>query len=239
MSHPRQPSEKTQTHQARKAAKNSWKAVGYRKEERKEAHKPNGSKALRVPLCSSPFPCFLFSPFAPPSFQEETKRFIDFSLSLFCFPLQKHMQPAPPSAASPTAPVAGGGVFVKVEKRDLLRYLGNRVRIELDDNTIICGRLVSVSASGNVVLTDAERERSRKRRRGEESAYRTAKPAVSWECYASVIFLRGSCISGVYYTSGLTTDKAVVSQVTGGRDGRMSRAIEMANASPAVGFSRA
>lgn len=125
---------------------------------------------------------------------------------------------------------------MKIEKKDLLRYLGNRVRLELDDHSVLCGRLVSVSASGNVVITDAERERTRKRRRS-ASREQHSTSAVSRECYASVVYLRGSCISAIFYTSGVTTDKGVISQITGGRrEAHVSRTIELANASPAVRF---
>lgn len=140
------------------------------------------------------------------------------------------MQSSPaPAAASAAAP---GAMLFKIEKKDLLRYLGNRVRLELDDRSVLTGKLVSVSASGNIILTDPERERTRKRQRGEDAG---APSRVSRECYASVIFVKDSSITAVLYTSGVTTDKNVVNRI-GGREEQVSRSIEAANASPAVGM---
>lgn len=43
---------------------------------------------------------------------------------------------------------------VKVDKKSLLEYLGYRITVELDDRSTVTGRLVSLSPTGNLILTD-------------------------------------------------------------------------------------
>lgn len=121
------------------------------------------------------------------------------------------------TAASPSAPLAA-------EKRSLVTYVGNRIRVTLDDASVLCGRLVSLSSCGNLVLTDVERQRMLKRRRNRDGAHETAR-----ECYAAVLFVRGSSVTAIGYDSGITTDKSVIDHI-GGREANSSRMVQLANA---------
>ncbi|KAG5472522.1 hypothetical protein LSCM1_03923 [Leishmania martiniquensis] len=125
------------------------------------------------------------------------------------------------AAASPSAAMA-------VEKRNLIMYVGNRVRVTLDDASVLSGRLVSLSSSGNLILTDVERQRLLKRRRNRCGVHETTR-----ECYAEVLFVRGSSVVSVGYDSGITTDKSVIDQI-GGRDAKSSRIVQLANAAPSA-----
>ncbi|KPA83416.1 putative Lsm5p [Leptomonas pyrrhocoris] len=127
---------------------------------------------------------------------------------------------AAPAAASPSAAV--------VERRNLVTHIGNRVNVTLDDDSILTGRLVSLSASGNLVLTDVERQRMLKRRRSRDGVHETAR-----ECYAAVLFVRGGSVVSIGYNSGITTDKSVVDHI-GGREANSSRMVQMANAAPST-----
>ncbi|KAG8341832.1 LSM domain [Trypanosoma vivax] len=106
----------------------------------------------------------------------------------------------------------------KPERRNLSSFLGCRINVHLDDGSTLIGRLVSFSGSSNMILTDAERVRTVKRRPGRTKT----------ECYNSVLFVRGSCVVGVRYTSGITTSPLVVDTVAG-RQGEVSRTIQAAS----------
>lgn len=115
-----------------------------------------------------------------------------------------------------------------VERKNLVALIGNRIKVTLDDDSILTGRLVSLSACGNLVLTDVERQRVLKRRRNRDGVHETSR-----ECYAAVLFVRGGSVVSVGYDSGLTTDKSVVDHI-GGREGHSSRMVQMANAAPST-----
>ncbi|KAG5498802.1 hypothetical protein JKF63_03091 [Porcisia hertigi] len=117
---------------------------------------------------------------------------------------------------------------VVVEKKNLLMYIGNRVRVTLDDASVLCGRLASLSSCGNLILTDVERQRLLKRRRSRDGVHETIR-----ECYAEVIFVRGSSVVGVSYDSGITTDKSVIDHI-GGREANSSRMVRLANVAPSA-----
>ncbi|KAK7195465.1 Lsm5p [Novymonas esmeraldas] len=126
------------------------------------------------------------------------------------------------------AAAASSSAAVVVEKKNLVMYVGNRVHVTLDDASVLTGRLVSLSSSGNVILTDVERQRLLKRRRGRDGVHATSR-----ECYAAVLFVRGSSIVSIGYDSGITTDKSVIDHI-GGRDASSSRMVQLANAAPSA-----
>lgn len=97
-------------------------------------------------------------------------------------------------------------------KKNLVDMIGYRISIVLDDRSKLKGRLVSVSAFGNVVLTDAEREfvLKRKRNEGKETS------RIRREQYLSVIYVQGSSIVSVSLTRGVTTDPSVVDTISRG-----------------------
>jgi small nuclear ribonucleoprotein (snRNP)-like protein len=130
-------------------------------------------------------------------------------------------------ASAATAAVASSSA-VAVERRNLVTYLGNRINVTLDDDSILTGRLVSLSASGNLILTDVERQRVLKRRRSRDGVHATTR-----ECYAAVLFVRGGCVVSIGYNSGLTTDKSVVDHIDG-TEASSSRAVQIANAAPSA-----
>nr|CCC91122.1 putative U6 snRNA-associated Sm-like protein LSm5p [Trypanosoma congolense IL3000] len=109
---------------------------------------------------------------------------------------------------------------VSSERRSLLHFLGCRINVALDDGSSLTGRLVSFSSTSNLILTDAERVRKAKRRRG-----RTIT-----ECYNSVLFVRGSSVISVSHTSGVTTDATVIDSVAG-RQAAVSKTVQAANMS--------
>ncbi|CAC9515483.1 Lsm5p [Leishmania donovani] len=123
---------------------------------------------------------------------------------------------------------AASSAVVAVEKRNLVMYVGNRVKVTLDDASVLTGRLVSLSSCGNLILTDVERQRILKRRRNRDGVHETAR-----ECYAAVLFVRGSSVVSVGYDSGITTDKSVIDHV-GGREANSSRMVQLANAAPST-----
>ncbi|AYU81104.1 Lsm5p, putative [Leishmania donovani] len=123
---------------------------------------------------------------------------------------------------------AASSAVVAVEKRNLVMYVGNRVKVTLDDASVLIGRLVSLSSCGNLILTDVERQRILKRRRNRDGVHETAR-----ECYAAVLFVRGSSVVSVGYDSGITTDKSVIDHV-GGREANSSRMVQLANAAPST-----
>ncbi|RNF11307.1 U6 snRNA-associated Sm-like protein LSm5p [Trypanosoma rangeli] len=106
------------------------------------------------------------------------------------------------------------------ERRNLLAFLGYRVKVELDDGSTLIGRLVSLGPTSNLILTDVERVRPLKRQRG----------STKTECYNSVLFVRGSSVVSVHHTSGITTDRGVVDTLTD-RQIETSKAIHMASQS--------
>lgn len=124
------------------------------------------------------------------------------------------------------AAAAASSSVIGVERKNLVTYVGNRVKVTLDDDSVLTGRLVSLSASGSLVLTDVERQRVLKRRRSRDGVHETTR-----ECYAAVLFVRGGCVVSVGYDSGITTDKSVVDHI-GGREAKSSRMVQMANAAP-------
>ncbi|KPI87037.1 putative Lsm5p [Leptomonas seymouri] len=126
------------------------------------------------------------------------------------------------------AAAAASSSAVVVERKSLVTYVGNRIKVTLDDDSILTGRLVSLSASGNLILTDVERQRVLKRRRNRDGVHETAR-----ECYAAVLFVRGGCVVSVSYDSGITTEKSVVDHI-GGREANSSRIVQMANAAPST-----
>ncbi|CAG9578539.1 putative Lsm5p [Leishmania major strain Friedlin] len=123
---------------------------------------------------------------------------------------------------------AASSAAVAVEKRNLVMYVGNRVNVTLDDASVLTGRLVSLSSCGNLILTDVERQRILKRRRNRDGVHATTR-----ECYAAVLFVRGSSVVSVGYDSGITTDKSVIDHV-GGRQANSSRMVQLANAAPST-----
>lgn len=123
---------------------------------------------------------------------------------------------------------AASSAAVAVEKRNLVMYVGNRVKVTLDDASVLTGRLVSLSSCGNLILTDVERQRILKRRRNRDGVHETTR-----ECYAAVLFVRGSSVVSVGYDSGITTDKSVIDHV-GGREANSSRMVQLANAAPST-----
>lgn len=127
-------------------------------------------------------------------------------------------------------PVTTSSPATAVEKRDLLRYLGNRIAVVLDDHSTLKGKLVSLSAAGNLILTGVERERPLKRGRVADGV----RP-VERTCCDTVLFVRGASVMTVSYTPGVTTDKSVV-DVNGGRaeDSASSRTIQIMGISPSV-----
>eukprot|EP00796_Vickermania_ingenoplastis_P006043 gene6043-4344_t len=123
----------------------------------------------------------------------------------------------------------GASVSV-IPKKNLIDALGFRVTLEMDDRSRIMGRLVSLSPSGNVILTDAERMILLRKR----SADGTSKSRR--EAYLSVLFVRGSSVVSVSLTKGITTDTHVVDTIGGGgRDDKTVRAVQMANLNPSAG----
>ncbi|GET90911.1 Lsm5p, putative [Leishmania tarentolae] len=123
---------------------------------------------------------------------------------------------------------AASSAVVAVEKRNLVMYVGNRVKVTLDDASLLTGRLVSLSSCGNLILTDVERQRILKRRRNRDGLHETSR-----ECYAAVLFVRGSSVVSVGYDRGITTDKSVIDHI-GGRESSTSRMVQLANASPST-----
>ncbi|SYZ68122.1 Lsm5p [Leishmania braziliensis MHOM/BR/75/M2904] len=123
---------------------------------------------------------------------------------------------------------ASSSSAVVIEKKNLIMYVGNRVRVTLDDSSVLSGRLVSLSSCGNLILTDVERQRLLKRRRNRDGVHETSR-----ECYAAVLFVRGSAVVSVGYDSGITTDKSVIDHI-GGRDATSSRMVQLANATPSA-----
>ncbi|CBZ28980.1 putative Lsm5p [Leishmania mexicana MHOM/GT/2001/U1103] len=123
---------------------------------------------------------------------------------------------------------AASSAAVAVEKRSLVMYVGSRVKVTLDDASVLTGRLVSLSSCGNLILTDVERQRILKRRRSRDGVHETTR-----ECYADVLFVRGSSVVSVGYDSGITTDKSVIDHI-GGREANSSRMVQLANAAPST-----
>lgn len=121
--------------------------------------------------------------------------------------------------------------------------LGFRVRIELDDHSRLFGRLVSLSANGNLVLTDVEREVRLKRRRDENGHHRFRR-----ETYGTVLYVRGSAVVSLHLNKNVITDPNVVDSIgvsgnafgaaaAGGSrvgDEAMSHVIQVANMKPQV-----
>ncbi|TPP45098.1 Tetratricopeptide repeat family protein [Leishmania donovani] len=114
---------------------------------------------------------------------------------------------------------AASSAVVAVEKRNLVMYVGNRVKVTLDDASVLTGRLVSLSSCGNLILTDVERQRILKRRRNRDGYMKQPVSAT----LPSVV--------SVGYDSGITTDKSVIDHV-GGREANSSRMVQLANAAP-------
>ncbi|ESS69158.1 U6 snRNA-associated Sm-like protein LSm5p [Trypanosoma cruzi] len=106
------------------------------------------------------------------------------------------------------------------ERRNLINFLGYRLSVELDDGSTLIGRLVSLGPTSNLILTDVERVRPLKRRRGSSKT----------ECYNSVLFVRGSSVVSVHHTNNITTDRSVVDTLTD-RQMETSKAIQMATQS--------
>lgn len=133
------------------------------------------------------------------------------------------------TTAAAAAVAAPSTSIAKIEKRSLLSYVGNRVKLTLDDRSVLTGRLVSLGLTGNVILTDVERERLLKRQRNSKAGvFKTTR-----ECYATVLFVRGSSITSIGYDSGITTDKGVVDCI-GGTEEQSSRVVQLANMSPSA-----
>lgn len=132
------------------------------------------------------------------------------------------------AAAAAASSSTAAPITTIVDRKNLVTYIGNRVRVTLDDDSVLTGRLVSLSISGNLVLTDVERQRLLKRRRSRDGAHETSR-----ECYAAVLFVRGGCVVSVSYDSGITTDKSVIDHI-GGREANSSRLVQMANAAPST-----
>ncbi|AAZ11992.1 U6 snRNA-associated Sm-like protein LSm5p [Trypanosoma equiperdum] len=109
---------------------------------------------------------------------------------------------------------------VKSERRSFLSFLGCRVSVDLDDGSTLVGRLVSFSPTSNLILTDAERRKPLKRRRG----------SIRNECYNCVLFVRGSSVLSVKHSSGVTTDATVIDSITG-RQTVVSKTIQAASQS--------
>lgn len=79
----------------------------------------------------------------------------------------------------------------------LLRWFHCRIEVSLDDKTSIVGKLVSLDVEGNIVLQDAERNKT------------TKKGGVVRES-TSLVFVRGSSIVRVAHIPGITTSATVV-----------------------------
>lgn len=116
-----------------------------------------------------------------------------------------------------------------VAKKNLVDVIGYRVALELDDRSKVTGRLLSVSKTGNVILSDAERRFLVKRRRSGDAGERIRN-----ECYLSVLFVRGSSVVSAHVTKGITTDPHTVDSIGGiaPQVNTSSRVIQEANMSP-------
>lgn len=121
-----------------------------------------------------------------------------------------------------------------LSKKNIVDLIGYRISVLLDDGSKLTGRLVSVSAYWNIVLTDVEREFTLKRHRDEHTKVRRIRR----EQYLSVLFVRGSSIVSVSLTKGVTTEPNVVDAISGvdsstpGGDHSALRVIKVANMNP-------
>lgn len=121
-----------------------------------------------------------------------------------------------------------------LQKKSLVDFIGYRISVLLDDGSKLTGRLVSVSAYWNIVLTDVEREFTLKRHRDEHTKVRRTRR----EQYLTVLFVRGSSIVSVSLTRGITTDPNVVDAISGvdsivpGGNNSTLRVIKVANMNP-------
>lgn len=125
---------------------------------------------------------------------------------------------------------AGDALHERVLKKDLLEFIGYRVTLSLDDGSRLVGRLASLSAAGNVILTDAERVIRKKRVRSGDDSVRTQRV-----CYGSVLFVRGSSVVSVSVRKDLVSDPHVIDNcVSRGQEDVTLRVIQVANMSPAA-----
>jgi small nuclear ribonucleoprotein (snRNP)-like protein len=88
----------------------------------------------------------------------------------------------------------------------MISLLQCRIRVTLDDESVIVGRLLSYDGHQNLILSDAERERTSKK----DSA-KVLRETVG------LIFLRGKCVLTISHTPGIATKAAVIDSRTDGR----------------------
>ncbi|CAD2217963.1 Lsm5p [Angomonas deanei] len=115
-----------------------------------------------------------------------------------------------------------------VQKQSLLDFIGYRVTLELDDKSLLQGRLLSLSSAGNLILSECERQICLKRKRGDTGPAKWRR-----EVYDSVLFIRGDSVVNVRYTKSITTDNTVVNRA-GGKMATTSRKIDLSTITPSV-----
>lgn len=88
----------------------------------------------------------------------------------------------------------------------MLSLLQCRIRVTLDDESVVVGRLLSYDGQQNLILSDAERERTAKK-----------DPSKVLREPLGLIFLRGKTIVTISFTPGIATKAAVIDSRTDGR----------------------
>lgn len=88
----------------------------------------------------------------------------------------------------------------------MISLLQCRIRVTLDDDSTMVGRLLSYDGHQNLILSDAERERASKK-----DATKVLRETVG------LIFIRGKSVVSISYSPGIATKAAVIDSRTDGR----------------------
>lgn len=88
----------------------------------------------------------------------------------------------------------------------MLSLLQCRIRVTLDDESVIVGRLLSYDGQQNLIMSDAERERATKK-----------DPTKILRETIGLIFLRGKSVVTISHTPSIATKAAVIDSRTDGR----------------------